>query len=218
MRDSILLYRSQIEAMRNLPADQFKAALLAMADYAMDGVTETSDPVAAALLGMAKPLIDKNNKNYENGKLGGRPQNRTITDQKPPDNPPETEQEPTDNPKDKGKRINIKESTPKGVPKKSAVRFTPPSREEVQAYIKERDYNVDADRFVDFYTSKGWMVGKNSMKDWKAAVRNWARSQRQESTAKGKEQTTKNRFNNFQQRDYDFAALERDLLKSQGGT
>lgn len=54
-----------------------------------------------------------------------------------------------------------------------STRFTPPTLEEVQAYCIERGNNVDAERFIDFYSSKGWMVGKNKMKDWKAAVRNW---------------------------------------------
>ena len=55
-------------------------------------------------------------------------------------------------------------------------RFKPPSVEEVQAYCKERKNNVDAQRFVDFYEAKGWMLGKNKMKDWKAAVRTWERN------------------------------------------
>lgn len=58
----------------------------------------------------------------------------------------------------------------------SSKRFTPPSREEVQAYIAEKSYQVDAERFVDYYTSNGWRVGKNPMKDWKAAVRTWAKN------------------------------------------
>lgn len=56
------------------------------------------------------------------------------------------------------------------------ARFTPPSVEEVAAYCQERGNGVDAARFVDFYSSKGWMVGKTKMKDWQAAVRNWERS------------------------------------------
>lgn len=52
-------------------------------------------------------------------------------------------------------------------------RFTPPTLSEVQAYIEEKGYHVDADSFIDFYASKGWMVGKNKMKDWKASVRTW---------------------------------------------
>ena len=51
--------------------------------------------------------------------------------------------------------------------------------ENVTEYCRENDYRyVDANYFVDFYISKNWYVGKNKMKDWKAAVRNW---QRQES-------------------------------------
>lgn len=62
------------------------------------------------------------------------------------------------------------------------ARFTPPSIEEVAAYCQERGNGVDAARFVDFYSSKGWMVGKSRMKDWKAAVRNWERSRDEKAT------------------------------------
>lgn len=50
-------------------------------------------------------------------------------------------------------------------------RFIPPTLEEVKAYIQERGSNVNAQGFIDFYESKGWMVGKSKMKDWKAACR-----------------------------------------------
>lgn len=59
---------------------------------------------------------------------------------------------------------------------KAAHRFKPPTVEEVRAYCIERKNNIDANRFVDFYTANGWMVGKNKMKDWKAAVRTWERN------------------------------------------
>lgn len=51
-------------------------------------------------------------------------------------------------------------------------RFVPPTLEEVTAYVRERGSKVDAQGFIDFYASKGWMVGKTPMKDWKAACRN----------------------------------------------
>ena len=54
-----------------------------------------------------------------------------------------------------------------------ASRFTPPSVEEVKEYCRERGNNVNAQRFVDFYTAKGWKIGKDTMRDWKAAVRTW---------------------------------------------
>lgn len=52
-------------------------------------------------------------------------------------------------------------------------RFKPPTVEEVRAYCTERGNSIDPQSFVDFYTSNGWKVGKNAMKDWKAAVRTW---------------------------------------------
>ena len=63
-------------------------------------------------------------------------------------------------------------------------RFTPPTLEEVTAYCIERNNNVDAQAFIDFYTSKGWYVGKNKMKDWQAAVRTWERNQKGKSNNK----------------------------------
>lgn len=62
-----------------------------------------------------------------------------------------------------------------------ATRFTPPTVEEVAAYCLERKNHVDPQRFVDFYAAKGWMVGKNRMKDWKAAVRTWEQREGQEA-------------------------------------
>lgn len=53
------------------------------------------------------------------------------------------------------------------------ARFTPPSVDDVSAYVQAQGYHVNAERFVAFYEQKGWMVGKNHMKDWKAAVRSW---------------------------------------------
>lgn len=53
-------------------------------------------------------------------------------------------------------------------------RFVPPTVDEIAAYAAEKNYQrVDADRFWNFYQSKGWKVGKSPMKDWKAAVCNW---------------------------------------------
>ena len=58
-------------------------------------------------------------------------------------------------------------------PPKAQKRFTAPTVEEVAAYCRERGNRVEAQRFVDFYTSKAWRVGSSPMKDWRAAVRNW---------------------------------------------
>lgn len=75
--------------------------------------------------------------------------------------------------------------------KSTRTRFTPPTLEEVQGYCKERNNHIDAQRFIDYYTSNGWKVGKNPMKDWKATVRNWERTSKAEQP---KEQGTGNIF------------------------
>lgn len=64
-------------------------------------------------------------------------------------------------------------------PKSTEKRFTPPTVEEVQAYITENNYIVDAQKFIDYYQSNGWIVGKTKMKDWKATVRGWERREQE---------------------------------------
>ena len=58
-------------------------------------------------------------------------------------------------------------------------RFTPPTLQEVQVYCMSRHNNVDPEKFIDFYSAKGWMIGKNKMKDWKAAVRTWEKGEKE---------------------------------------
>ena len=62
--------------------------------------------------------------------------------------------------------------------------FTKPTIDEIQDYCIERNNNVNAEQFFDYYESNGWKVGKNSMKDWKAAVRTWERSEYRKSNSK----------------------------------
>jgi hypothetical protein len=54
--------------------------------------------------------------------------------------------------------------------------FKPPTADDVKSYCLERNNFVNAETFIDFYESKGWMVGKNKMKDWKACVRTWEKT------------------------------------------
>ena len=64
--------------------------------------------------------------------------------------------------------------------KKKTTKFIPPSVEEVADYCFERGNTVNPETFVDFYSAKGWMLGKNKMKDWKAAVRTWERKEKEQ--------------------------------------
>ena len=66
--------------------------------------------------------------------------------------------------------------------------FNKPTILEVKEYCIERKNNIEAESFIDFYESKGWMIGKNKMKDWKAAVRTWEmrnKTKKKHSNTKG---------------------------------
>lgn len=70
------------------------------------------------------------------------------------------------------------ENATRGKPRTPAPRFSPPTVEEVRAYCTERGNQIDAQHFVDFYASKGWRVGNQPMKDWRACVRTWEQRDR----------------------------------------
>ena len=64
--------------------------------------------------------------------------------------------------------------------KAKVKRFAKPTIEEVSDYCNERNNDVDAEKFYDYYSSNGWKVGKNAMKDWKASVRTWEKNTTQQ--------------------------------------
>ena len=114
-----------------------------------------------------KAYAEKCEKNRRNGAKGGeRPPNAT---ERPP-NAPQGKGEgkgkgKVNPPLSEGEDIRARAREPR-------PRFLPPTVEEVAEYVKQRGSRVDPQGFVDFYTAKGWMVGKTPMKDWKAACRN----------------------------------------------
>ena len=166
----------------------------AAADMAFSFIRERMDRDSAA-------YMEKVEKRREAGKLGGRPKANGFSEkQNNPDTVPVTD------------TVSVFEKESK----EKSLRFSPPARQDVADYCKEKGFvGFDVERFLDYYTSNGWMVGKSKMKDWKAAVRNWARA----GTAPRPNNTRGNKFNNFSQRDYDYDALEAELLNStpQGG-
>ena len=80
---------------------------------------------------------------------------------------------PTTTIKSQPTTINSQPTTKDRADKPTHTRFAPPTIGQVTEYCTSKGYSVDPERFVDYYTSNGWMVGKNKMKDWKAAVRSW---------------------------------------------
>lgn len=221
MRGSMVFYQSFAKAIKLMPKDKQLDALWAIIDYGLDGTEPDpeTDVYTMMVYEMAKPQIDSNVKRKVNGSSGGRPKTYGYEDEKPVVTESENHRLSDEKPNvNVNENVNVKENDKKkdtNVSKEK--RFAPPTPEDVREYCREKGLSVDADRFVDFYESKNWYVGKNKMKDWKAAVRNWARSQRQESTAKGTEKP-RNRFDNFQQREYDYDALIAREMASRSGT
>jgi hypothetical protein len=128
----------------------------------------------------AKQIIDltaeKAEKLRQNGLKGGRPV--TKDNQKEANESKDNQSKANESHKEKKRNNKEKERNGKEainiVPLK---RFVPPTEDEVALYCIERRNHVNAQKFVDYYSSNGWKVGKNPMKDWKAAVRTWERSE-----------------------------------------
>ena len=120
--------------------------------------------------------------NRKNGKKGGRP--KKNEDEEGTERFSEKPNGPFENPTKPNKTLyeNDNENENEVIYLKKKT-FSAPSVDEVAAYCKDHGYKVDAQMFVDFYSSKGWMVGKNKMKDWKAAVRTWERNKSQNDSS-----------------------------------
>lgn len=111
----------------------------------------------------------KESKESKEGKnnvlLKKEPKEGEILETQNSDKNPESEKE---------KKVAPKKEKPPG--------FHPPTEDMVREYCESRQNGVKPNEFVDFYTSKGWMVGRNKMKDWKAAVRTWENTRRISNT------------------------------------
>ncbi len=198
-RESFVFYRSFYEGIKELPRDIQGEVLTAIMEYGLNGVTtENQKPITKAMFALIKPQLDANNQRFENGKLGaehgkkgGRPKK-----EKPQENPTLTPNvndnvNVNDNIsflEKKKQKSDVAVSdlenensespietiqTPKEQSGDRRKKFTIPTPEEVQAYCDERKNGILGQQFCDFYSSKGWRVGSQPMKDWKAAVRTW---------------------------------------------
>lgn len=193
--DGFVIYR-EIADKIELLSDAQAGELLKMAlAFAFDGEIVHTDDLAVNIVftDMKRDIFRAAEKyqricerNRENGAKGGRPKT-----QESPEEPKETQwdnletQENQKNPNTEHRTQNIEHRTQNTEHRtqntERVSRFAPPTVEDVKDYAWENGYKIDAERFVDFYTSKGWMVGKSKMKDWKAAVRNWAARDKKEA-------------------------------------
>lgn len=166
-------YRSYYDAIKVLPKRDQTAVMLALCAYALDKVEPNLTGTAGAIFTLIRPTLDSGWKKAIGGTRGTQQKdNEKIAERCGKDTAKEKDVE-----KEKEGEIEIENEcyTPK--PPKGAKRFSPPSFDDVKSYCQERKNGVDPQAFVDWYTSNGWKVGKNPMKDWKAAVRTWERKE-----------------------------------------
>lgn len=106
-----------------------------------------------------------------------QPGNQMATTWQPPDNHSAPPVLGIGSGTDKDTPLSLKEAKNASLRERppSAKQFIPPTPDEVRAYASEKGLAIDPEEFCDFYISKGWIVGRTKMKDWRAAVRNWCR-------------------------------------------
>ena len=191
-KNTFLLYKDSYEEVMLLSIEQRGKLLTALYEYAITTQEPDFDDIALKIVfSTIKRGIDRDSEKYEErckrnkelGKLGGRPKklSDSYKSERLSEKPNETERfstkakkADTDNDTDNDSE-NISADAPPAPPagKKKSSRFIPPTVDDVKAYCSESGKYIDVERFIDFYTSKGWLVGKSPMRDWRAAVRNW---------------------------------------------
>lgn len=186
-KTSFVLYHDIRAPLELLTDDQRGKLFLAILDYSERGVAPEFDGELRMAFAFIRTALDrdaaawesKREKRVEAGRKGGR---QTAANQASASFANQNEQ------------VQANQAVPAPVPvpvpvpapvpvsgcnaAPRAKRFTPPTLAEVQSYVAERHSPVDPQEFIDFYAAKGWMVGKNPMRDWKAACRNaekWGR-------------------------------------------
>jgi hypothetical protein len=205
-KDNFVFYRDWWNAIKELSDEQRLEVYDAIMAYSLENEERSLSPMASLAMRFIKPQLERNRDKYEeicernrvNGSKGGRPKKNPENPvgycgktQKPsgffenPEKPRETQaktQKPkkadndndNDNDNDSDNDSDIVKS------KRETKRCSPPTLSEIKSYLSEKGIKtVDAEKFYNHYTSNGWMVGKNKMKSWKAAIGTWERNEYQ---------------------------------------
>lgn len=180
-RGQFTFYRSYYEALKSLPKKEREPVLMAIIAYALDGESPALSGVGSAIFSLVKPTLDTGRKKAESGKQGGS-KTKANDKQTATEKEKEGEREKEKEKEDDSPISPLCVSPPSAEPTPAPKKFRPPTVGEVLAYCRERGNAVDPGRFVDFYESKGWKVGNQPMKDWKAAVRTWERQEQSKGT------------------------------------
>jgi hypothetical protein len=193
--NAFTFFYSYYEAAKELKDKERLAFYDAIMMYCFDGDEPEFSGIVKALFLLSKPNLSASMAKARAGAKGGKQtdkQTASKTEASGKQTASKTEangkQTASDKDKDKGvgeriqdkdkgvgERIQEKESERGQAAPRS--KFVPPSVDEVREYCAGRKSNVNAEQFVSFYASKGWVIGKQAMKDWKQAVITWEQRQ-----------------------------------------
>ena len=184
MRESTIFYRSFYEAIKELDAETQSKVYSAIFEYALNFNEVEVKGLAKTVFTLIKPQLDANLKRYENGTKAKVKQNESKAEAKQKQNKSKVEanvnvnDNVNDNPNvNDNQNVNQNDNV-------SRSRFRAPTYDEIFEFMKMKnglagnvwnDVKVvtEAKAFFNHYESNGWMVGKNKMKNWEAAIRNW---------------------------------------------
>lgn len=175
--DSFNVYHSYLKALEPLNDAECGRLLKACLQYSMTGEVPELRGNERFLFPSWQSQIDRDKEKYEakcrqNAKNVSVRWNTDVNERIRTD---------TKHTKDKDKDKDKDKSSPPISPSRGKrERFVPPTVDEVRAYCQERRNGIDPEAFVAFYASKGWMVGKNRMTDWKQAIITWEAKRKQE--------------------------------------
>lgn len=199
MKDSFILYTSFYEPLKSLSNEQLGRLFRAIFEFNLNDKDDVDVDIQIAFAFIKNQLLidsekydEVKRKKARAGKIGM--QNRwkkqsNITEDNSVIDVITNVTKITDN-----DNVNDNDNVIKEKKIKKRKVFQKPTIEEIQQYCTDRNNNVDAERFYDFYESKGWKVGKEPMKDWKACVRTWEKNS---LTVQRNEKNKKKSFQNY---------------------
>ena len=214
-KNSFVFYETFESVIEELPEEMQLKFYKYITQYGLHGIEPEVTGIEKAIWTQIQFAIDqaqnRRKRAIENGNKGGRP-NKTITENNPNEtqknqtitknNPDITENNRNITQAKPNNNLNVNvnvnanandnvndnvksKGTSCEVPSPKSSRFIPPTLAEVEAYCFTRNNSVNAQQFIDFYSSKNWYVGKNKMTDWRASVRLWESRSKTSPTSRG---------------------------------
>lgn len=214
-KNSFVFYETFESVIEELPEEMQLKFYKYITQYGLHGIEPEVTGIEKAIWTQIQFAIDqaqnRRKRAIENGNKGGRP-NKTITENNPNEtqknqtitenNPDITENNRSITQAKPNNNLNVNvnvnandndnvndnvksKGTSCEVPSPKSSRFIPPTLAEVEAYCFTRNNSVNAQQFIDFYSSKNWYVGKNKMTDWRASVRLWESRSKTSPTSRG---------------------------------